>query len=247
VQGIEVHLKKNWRNEERTMQKSNRNENRGEQTPSRVEGSEQTQQRRRRAVGCFLQVLALQLLLFGLLAWFVHVHPILPLDIAITHSFQENQAPWLRIAMLAISYPGSSLLLPVLILLAALSQGWVVALIVALFMVLLLGIVMGEILAPRIFSSTVGVHPIVAIFALFAGAELFGLLGGFFAIPVACSSRSSWLSGTGGNMSIPNSSRRKKCLFNHLGHCPDNRLLLRKHPPPVQDPEVELEAACRIV
>ncbi len=69
--------------------------------------------------------------------------------------------------------------------LAALPQGWVVVLIVALFMVLLLGIVMGVILAPRIFSSTVGVHPIVAIFALFAGAELFGLLGGFFAIPVA--------------------------------------------------------------
>ena len=44
---------------------------------------------------------------------------------------------------------------------------------------------MGQILAPRIFSSTVGVHPIVAIFALFAGAELFGLLGGFLAIPVA--------------------------------------------------------------
>jgi predicted PurR-regulated permease PerM len=44
---------------------------------------------------------------------------------------------------------------------------------------------MGEILAPRIFSSTVGVHPIVAIFALFAGAELFGLIGGFLAIPVA--------------------------------------------------------------
>jgi predicted PurR-regulated permease PerM len=72
-----------------------------------------------------------------------------------------------------------------LCILAALSQGWVVTLIVAVFMVLLLGIVMGEILAPRIFSSTVGVHPIVAIFALFAGAELFGLLGGFFAIPVA--------------------------------------------------------------
>ncbi len=69
--------------------------------------------------------------------------------------------------------------------LAALPQGWVVVLIVALFMVLLLGIVMGVLLAPRIFSSTVGVHPIVAIFALFAGAELFGLLGGFFAIPVA--------------------------------------------------------------
>jgi undecaprenyl-diphosphatase len=119
VQGIEVLLKKNWRNEERNMQQSDPDQNRAEQMPSRVEGSEQTQQRRRRAVGCFLQVLALQLLLFGLLAWFVHIHPILPLDVAITHSFQQNQAPWLRIAMLAISYPGNSLLLPVLILLAA--------------------------------------------------------------------------------------------------------------------------------
>jgi predicted PurR-regulated permease PerM len=72
-----------------------------------------------------------------------------------------------------------------LCILAAVSQGWVVTLIVAVFLVLLLGIVMGQVLAPRIFSSTVGVHPIVAIFALFAGAELFGLLGGFLAIPVA--------------------------------------------------------------
>src|SRR3989454_5885357 len=71
-----------------------------------------------------------------------------------------------------------------LCILAALSQGWMVTLIVAVFLVLLLGIVMGEILAPRIFSSTVGVHPIVAIFALFAGAELFGLLGGLLAVPV---------------------------------------------------------------
>jgi predicted PurR-regulated permease PerM len=72
-----------------------------------------------------------------------------------------------------------------LCLLAALSQGWVVTLIVAVFLVLLLGVVMGEVLAPRIFSTTVGVHPIVAIFALFAGAELFGLLGGFLSIPIA--------------------------------------------------------------
>jgi hypothetical protein len=68
-------------------------------------------------VGCLLQVFALQLTLFGLLAWFVHTHPILPLDVAITRSFQQNQAPWLRIAMLAISYPGSSPLLPVLVIL----------------------------------------------------------------------------------------------------------------------------------
>ena len=68
-------------------------------------------------MGCLLQVFALQLTLFGLLAWYVHIHPILPLDVAITRSFQQNQAPWLRIAMLAISYPGSSPLLPVLVIL----------------------------------------------------------------------------------------------------------------------------------
>jgi undecaprenyl-diphosphatase len=74
----------------------------------------ETQQRRRKAVGCLLQIFALQLTLFGLLALFVHIHPILPLDVAITRSFQQNQAPWLRIAMLAISYPGNSALLPAL-------------------------------------------------------------------------------------------------------------------------------------
>ncbi len=71
-----------------------------------------------------------------------------------------------------------------LCILAALPQGWVVMLIVALFLALL-GIVIGQILSPRIFSRTVGVHPIVAVFALIAGAELFGLLGGFLSIPVA--------------------------------------------------------------
>ena len=72
-----------------------------------------------------------------------------------------------------------------LCILAALSQGWVVTLAVAVFMVLLMGVVLGQVLAPRIFSKTVGVHPIVALFALFAGAELFGLIGGLLAIPVA--------------------------------------------------------------
>jgi membrane-associated phospholipid phosphatase len=75
------------------------------------------QQRRRKVWGCLLQGYALQLVLFGLLAWFVHVNPILPLDVEITRLFQQNQAPWLRITMLAISYPGNSLLLPALVVL----------------------------------------------------------------------------------------------------------------------------------
>ncbi len=56
---------------------------------------------------------------------------------------------------------------------AALPQGWAVTLVVAVFM------------APRIFSKTVGVHPIIALLVLFAGAELFVLLGGLLATPVA--------------------------------------------------------------
>src|SRR5712691_3809803 len=73
----------------------------------------------------------------------------------------------------------------VLCILAALPEGRVVTLIVAIFIMFLQGVVIGHILSPRIFSTTVGVHPIVAIFALFAGAELFGLLGGFLSVPVA--------------------------------------------------------------
>lgn len=45
-------------------------------------------------------------ILFALLAWFVHVHPVDAIDIAITKEFQENQAPWLSNSMLAVSYLG---------------------------------------------------------------------------------------------------------------------------------------------
>jgi predicted PurR-regulated permease PerM len=72
-----------------------------------------------------------------------------------------------------------------LCILAALPEGWMVMLIVTVYMSLLQGLVLGLILSPRIFSKTVGVHPIVALFALVAGAELFGLLGGFLSVPVA--------------------------------------------------------------
>jgi len=75
--------------------------------------------------------------------------------------------------------------LGLLCILAALPLGWGMMLIVAIFITLLQGVVMGQILSPRIFSKAVGVHPIVALFALFAGGELFGLLGGLLSVPVA--------------------------------------------------------------
>jgi len=45
--------------------------------------------------------------IFTILAYFVHYHPILSIDVAITHEFQENKAPWLRMVMIAVSGPGS--------------------------------------------------------------------------------------------------------------------------------------------
>jgi predicted PurR-regulated permease PerM len=69
----------------------------------------------------------------------------------------------------------------------SLPQGWVTALIVTIFVILLLQVLIGQILTPRILGDAVKIHPIVAILALFAGMELLGmgLLGGFIAVPLA--------------------------------------------------------------
>lgn len=44
---------------------------------------------------------------FLFLALFVHIYPVLPVDVAITQEFQEKQVPWLKWFMVAVSYPGS--------------------------------------------------------------------------------------------------------------------------------------------
>jgi membrane-associated phospholipid phosphatase len=54
-----------------------------------------------------LVVYAILLSLFALLAWWVYYHPVLAIDVAITHDFQENQAPWLSYTMIAVSYIGN--------------------------------------------------------------------------------------------------------------------------------------------
>ncbi len=72
------------------------------------------------AARILLIVYAIQLSLFALLAFWVHLNPINPIDLAITREFQENTASWLKISMEAISYSGSTFVLPVLVLIAAL-------------------------------------------------------------------------------------------------------------------------------
>lgn len=72
----------------------------------------------------------------------------------------------------------------VLCVLLALSKGWVIALIVLIYFVVV-HVVEGDILAPRIVGRAVGVHPAVSLFALLAGAELFGIWGAVLGSPLA--------------------------------------------------------------
>jgi membrane-associated phospholipid phosphatase len=75
-----------------------------------------------------LVLYALQVALFAILAWWVHYHPVLPVDVAITREFQENQNPWLRFTMLAVSYIGAVLLLSAGLILVAAVLLWLVRL-----------------------------------------------------------------------------------------------------------------------
>jgi predicted PurR-regulated permease PerM len=68
--------------------------------------------------------------------------------------------------------------------LVALFQSWILALVVlAVFVVL--HVIEGDIIGPRIMGKAVGIHPAVALLALVAGTELFGFWGALFGAPIA--------------------------------------------------------------
>ena len=86
----------------------------------------------------FVSIYIIEFALFTLLAWFVHVHPILPVDVAITQEFQENQAPWLKISMIAVSYLGNAQFVFAGLILLTAAAFWIVRLrLEALFIVVL--------------------------------------------------------------------------------------------------------------
>ena len=68
--------------------------------------------------------------------------------------------------------------------LVALTKGWVLAVIVLAYFVFV-HIFEGDVVGPRIVGKTIGLHPIVSIAAIIAGAELFGIPGALLASPVA--------------------------------------------------------------
>lgn len=62
-------------------------------------------------------------------------------------------------------------------------QSWVLAVVVLLYF-LAVHAIESHIVGPRIVGHAVGLHPIISISALIAGAELFGILGALFVAPV---------------------------------------------------------------
>jgi predicted PurR-regulated permease PerM len=68
--------------------------------------------------------------------------------------------------------------------LLAVPQGWLVAVIVLVYFVVV-HVIESDIVGPRIVGQSIGLHPVVSLAALIAGAELFGIGGALFASPVA--------------------------------------------------------------
>jgi predicted PurR-regulated permease PerM len=68
--------------------------------------------------------------------------------------------------------------------LIALTHGWLIAAGVLIYFVVV-HVIEGDIIGPRIVGKAVGLHPIISLAALIAGSELFGAWGALFASPVA--------------------------------------------------------------
>ncbi len=68
--------------------------------------------------------------------------------------------------------------------LIALTQGWLLGLVVLAYFVVV-HVIEGDVVGPRIVGQAVGLHPVVSIIALAAGAERFHVWGALFAAPLA--------------------------------------------------------------
>jgi predicted PurR-regulated permease PerM len=65
-----------------------------------------------------------------------------------------------------------------------LTKGWLIALGVLVYFIVI-HVIESELVGPRIVGKAIGLHPVVSLLALIAGAELFGIWGALFASPLA--------------------------------------------------------------
>jgi predicted PurR-regulated permease PerM len=97
--------------------------------------------------------------------------------------------------------------------LVALFHGWALALAVLGYFVIV-HVIEGDVVGPRIVGKAVGIHPATSLIALLAGTELFGIWGALFASPVAgllqAIATAAWPELTGGatDLDIPLAAER---------------------------------------
>ncbi len=70
------------------------------------------------------------------------------------------------------------------VLLALTKGGWVLSVIVLVYFVVV-HVIEGDVVGPRIVGKAIGLHPVVALLALIVGGDLFGIWGALFASPIA--------------------------------------------------------------
>ncbi|WP_338254855.1 AI-2E family transporter [Dictyobacter halimunensis] len=89
----------------------------------------------------------------------------------------------LAFAMAFVPVLGTLVSGAVCVLIALTQSVWIAAGVLAYFVII--HVIEGELVGPRIVGKAIGLHPVVSLFALIAGGELFGIWGALFASPLA--------------------------------------------------------------
>ncbi|MFL5691848.1 MAG: AI-2E family transporter [Ktedonobacteraceae bacterium] len=75
--------------------------------------------------------------------------------------------------------------------LLALTRGWLIAVIVLVYFIIV-HVIEGDVVGPRMVGKAIGLHPVISLAALIAGAELFGIWGLSSPLPSLVSYRRCW-------------------------------------------------------
>lgn len=87
----------------------------------------------------------------------------------------------------AVPFLGAILITLMVFLVALATKGLGFAILMAVVMFLLNQVLFDMFISPRILGKSVGLHPVLSIFALLAGQKLFGFVGMILAVPIAAS------------------------------------------------------------
>lgn len=87
----------------------------------------------------------------------------------------------------AVPFVGAILITLMIFLVALATKGLAFAALMTVVMFLLNQLAFDMVITPRVVGRSVGLHPVLSLFALMAGQQLFGLVGMVLAVPVAAS------------------------------------------------------------